>query len=88
MFYASKYIILKIPDTYRMEMSGIVQTVRNGSKTDQENRGSSPPEVSSALKEAVRIKSSVTVVVREAEAFCLGLPDLPDNGTLSGLYTE
>ena len=62
-----------------------------GSETDQEKRGtsgSSPPEVSSALKEAVRVKSSVTVVVREVEAFCLGLPDLPDNGTLSGLYTE
>ena len=56
-----------------MEMSGI--TVNQGSETDQEKGGSSPPEVSSALKEAVRVKSSVTVIVREAEAFCLGLPD-------------
>ena len=47
-----------------------------GSKNDQEKGGVfSPPEVSSALKEAVRVKSSVTVIVREAEAFCLGLPD-------------
>ena len=57
----------KIPGTYHMEMPGI--TVNQGSETDQEKGGSSPPEVSSALKAAVRVKFSVTVIVREATVF-------------------